>query len=193
MNYGFKKGYSGAINTFECDVTTDGELDINPLVTGANIYTDGTPVKVEWTTGSGQVRGLYGIYDGSVDKVYYDPRVYTGDTISGGNIYQYAGSDVLQTRTYTLQSELTMASYSEAHLPYYASVDYTVVTPTLMGSYNNLMTLLVPSNVTVPADNSIVFVDRCNNYAYSVYPTTETVSSINDKFVSKLEFKVAKK
>jgi hypothetical protein len=191
MDYKFRKGYGNSVN-FGCQFTTEGELDVDSSVTGIGVYTNGTPVRIEWNVG-GQIKGLYGTYNGDVDKVYYDARVYTGEVISGGTMYSYEGSDLMECATFTLQSEISNATYSNAHIPYYSNVDYTIKTPTRKGRMADINDLLSHGSLSSVSGNSIVFLDNCKGYAYSVYPTTESLNTINDKYRRSFEFKVARK
>lgn len=191
MDYKFRKGYGNSVS-FGCQFTTAGELDVDNTVTGIGVYTNGTPVRIEWNVG-GQIKGLYGTYNGDSDKVYYDARVYTGEVISGGTMYSYEGSDLVGCTTFTLQSEISNATYSNAHIPYYSNVDYTIKTPIRKGRMADISTLLFHTGINTVADSSIVFMDTCKGYAYSVSPTTESLNSINDKYRKSFEFKVAKK
>lgn len=192
MNYGFKKGYSNAISNFEADITVEGQLAVSGVVTGTNLYADGTPVRVEWSD-VGRTRVLYGMYRQSGNVVCFDHRVYTGDSISGGTIYEYAGNDVINVDTFAMQSEISVATYSLSHIPYYSNVDYTVRVPRIKGDANGLIDLITPVDVTIPEDNSIVFVDRCEEKVYAVSPSIESINSINNVFASALEFKVNKR
>lgn len=191
MDYKFRKGYGNSVN-LNCTNNTVGELDLDNTITGVAVYDNGTPVRIEWNV-AGQIKGLYGTYDGDSDKVYYDPRVYTGEVISGGTMYAYEGSDLMKVTAYTLQSEISNATYSNAHIPYYSNVDYTIKTPLHRGRRSDIESLLFHSGVTTVADSGIVFIDVCNKWAYSVYPTTESLNTINNKFARSFEFKVAKK
>jgi len=191
MDYKFRKGYGNSVQ-FGCQFTTEGELDVDSSVTGIGVYNNGTPVRIEWNV-AGQIKGLYGTYDGDADKVYYDPRVYTGEVISGGTMYSYEGSDLMKVTAYTLQSEISNATYSNAHIPYYSNVDYTIKTPLHRGRRADIDSLLFHSGVTTVADSGNVFIDVCNKWAYSVSPTTESLNTINNKFARSFEFKVAKK
>ena len=151
MNYGFKKGYSNPIN-FEADITVEGQLAVRGVVTGTNLYAAGTPVRVEWTD-IGRTRVLYGMYRQSGNVVCFDHRVYTGGTISGGTIYEYAGNDVFNVDTFTMQSEISVATYSLSHIPYYANVDYGIRTPRVKETQGaNRPSEFV--DVTIPEDNS---------------------------------------
>ena len=191
MDYKFKKGYGNAVN-LNCTNATEGELDLDNTIVGVAVYPNRTPVKITWTVG-GQVKGLYGTYSGDNDKVYYDPRVYTGEVISGGVMQSYEGADFMEVATYTMQSEISNATYSNAHIPYYSNIDYTIKTPLHRGRRVEIERLLFHSGVTTVQETGIVFVDTCNGWAYSVSPTTDTLNTINDKFASSFEFKVAKK
>ena len=192
MNYGFKKGYSNPISNFEADVTVEGQLAVSSVVTGTNLYADGTPVRVEWTD-VGRTRVLYSMYRQSGNVVCFDHRVYTGGTISGGTIYEYAGNDVFNVDTFTMQSEISVATYSLSHIPYYANVDYSIRTPRIKGDAKALIDLVTPVDVTIPADNAIVFVDRCDEKVYAVTPTIDTINSVNNVFSRTLDFQVNKR
>ena len=193
MSYELMKGYSASSSAIEGDVTTEGEFDVNIAASGTQIYADGTPVRVSYVTGSGQNKAFYGIYDGSVDKIFYDARVYSAETITGGLVYQYNNGVSETFDTFTLQSEITTATYSDAHVPYYSSVDFSIVTPLNRGSVNTLLPLLLFQDYSNPHNQSMVLVDRCDNFVYHVVPTTDTINSLNNKYATKLEFKVAKK
>lgn len=192
MNYGFKKGYSNAISNFEADITVEGQLAVSSVVTGTNLYADGTPVRVEWSD-VGRTRVLYGMYRQSGNVVCFDHRVYTGGTITGGTIYEFAGNDVINVDTFAIQSEISVATYSLSHIPYYSNVDYTIRTPRIKGDANSLIDLITPVDVTIPEDNVIVFIDRCEEKVYSVRPSIESINSINNVFASALEFNVNKR
>jgi hypothetical protein len=191
MDYKFRKGYGNSVQ-FGCQFTTAGELDVDSSVTGIGVYTNGTPVRIEWNVG-GQIKGLYGTYNGDVDKVYYDARVYTGEVISGGTMYAYEGNDLMECNQFTLQSEISNATYSNAHIPYYSNVDYTIKTPVRLGRMADITNLLCHHNVAAVSGSSIVFIDECKGYAYSVYPTTESLNTVNDKYAKSFTFKVARK
>ena len=192
MNYGFKKGYSNAISNFEADITVEGQLAVSSVVTGTNLYADGTPVRVEWSD-VGRTRVLYGMYRQSGNVVCFDHRVYTGGTISGGTIYEYAGNDIINVDTFAMQSEISVATYSLSHIPYYSNVDYTIRTPRIKGDAKALIDLVTPTDVTIPENNSIVFVDRCDEKVYAIRPSIESIDSINNVYASALEFNVNKR
>lgn len=193
MDYIIKKGHDAVGNTFECVQGNAGELDINTVVTGVNVYDDGTAVKVEWTeAGTGRNRRLYGIYSATTDKVLYNPAVYTGDDITG-TIYGYTGAADLIVDVYTLQSEISNAYYGSGHIPYYSNVDYTIKTPVIQGQITQLLGLTTYSTLGDVAANSMVFIDRCDNYAYAVYTDLDSVDSFRGKYKTSIEFKVSRK
>jgi hypothetical protein len=196
MNYSFRKGCT-AEQTFVCSLTTAGTLVINGTLTGTNLFADGTPVRIQWLDISdNRRRGLFGIYDSATETVTYDTRVYTGAAVSfadGGTIQGFDGSDIMPVDTYTLQSEIAVATYSNAHLPYYSNVDYGIKIPRIQGQRADAMQLLHHADLTNVNDCFTVFVDKCDNYAYSVIATTDTLDSINNNFARSLEFKVAKR
>lgn len=191
MDYTFRKGYGNSVN-FNCTNATEGELDVDSSIAGIGVYANGTPVKVQWTVGT-QIKAVYGTYNGDQDKVFYDPRVYTGEVISGGTMYAFEGADLMKVSTFTMQSEISNATYSNAHIPYYSNVDYSIRTPLHRGNRADIESLLFHTGVTNIQQTGIVFVDPCNNWAYSVSPTTESLNTINDKFARRFEFKVCKK
>jgi len=191
MNYTFRKGYSGTVN-FNCTQLALGFLGLDNTITGVAVYPNGTPVRIRWNVG-GQTFGLYGIYNGDNDTVSYDPRVYTGATISGGTMEGYEGSDILGITNYTLQSEISNSTYSKSHVSYYSNVNYSIKTPVIRGYRADVESLMFHEQVTNPADNAVIFVDTCNNYAYSVSPTLESMDTTNNKFKKSFEFKVARK
>tara|TARA_R110000803_G_scaffold73797_3_gene137695 strand:- start:933 stop:1508 length:576 start_codon:yes stop_codon:yes gene_type:complete len=191
MDYKFRKGYGNSVN-LNCTNATEGELDLDNSIVGVGVYANGTPVKITWNV-SGQVKGLYGTYNGDNDKVYYDPRVYTGEAISGGTMYAYEGADLMKVTSYTMQSEISNATYSTAHIPYYSNVDYSIKTQLHRGRRSEIEDLLFHQGITNIPESGIVFMDVCNKWAYSVSPTTESLNTINNKFARSFEFKVAKK
>ena len=191
MDYKFRKGYGNSVN-FNCTNATEGELDLDNAIVGVGVYPNGTPVKVTWNVG-GQIKGLYGTYNGDQDKVFYDARVYTGEVISGGTMYSFQGADLMKVTSYTMQSEISNATYSNAHIPYYSNVDYSIKTPIHRGRRDDIQTLLSHTGVTNVLQSGIVFMDVCNKWAYSVSPTSESLNTINDKFARSFEFKVCKK
>jgi hypothetical protein len=196
MNYSFRKGL-GASKVFVGSLTTAGTITINGILTGTNLYADGTPVRVTWLDSvNDRPRGIFGIYNDATETVTYDANVYTGADVTfadGGLIQALTGSDLLSVDTYTLQSEISLATYSVAHTPYYSNVDYSVRIPRLKGDAMGLINLITFADVTAPDDNVIVFIDRCDGYCYSVRPTVETVDSINNSFAQTLEFNVNKR
>ena len=103
MNYSFRKGCT-AEQTFVCSLTTAGTLVINGVLTGTNLYADGTPVRVQWIDATdGRRKGLFGIYDSTSETITYDTRVYTGEAVTfamGGTIQGFDGSDILPVDTY---------------------------------------------------------------------------------------------
>ena len=196
MNYSFRKGL-GVSQVFVGSLSTAGTITINGVLTGTNLYADGTPVRVTWFDSvNDRPRGIFGIYNNDTETVTYDTNVYTGDDVTfadGGLIQGLTGSDLLSVEAYTLQSEISLATYSVAHTPYYSNVDYSVRTPRFKGNAQGLIDLITFTDVTIPDDNVIVFIDRCKGYCYSVKPTVETVDSINNAFAQALDFKVNKR
>tara|TARA_R110000744_G_scaffold156039_2_gene271545 strand:- start:1751 stop:2326 length:576 start_codon:yes stop_codon:yes gene_type:complete len=191
MDYKFRKGYGNAVN-LNCTNSTLGELDLDNTIVGIGVYPNGTPVRVSWNVG-GQLKALYGTYNGDQDKVFYDPRVYTGEVISGGTMQSYQGADLMKVTSYTMQSEISNATYSNAHIPYYSNVDYSIKTPIHRGRRGDIESLVFHSGLNTVEQTGIVFVDQCNGWAYSVSPDTESLNTINDKFARSFEFKVCKK
>jgi len=191
MNYTFRKGYSGQV-FFNCTVPTVGTLAVDSSIAGTAVYPNGTAVSIRWNVG-GQIKGLYGIYNGDNDTVTYDPRVYTGEVISGGTMNGYNGADVLGITNYKLQSKISNATYSSAHIAYYSNIDYTIKTPVIRGYRGDVESLMFHTQLSTAADNSVVFIDSCNNYAYSVSPTISSMDTTNNKFKKSFEFKVARK
>lgn len=196
MNYSFRKGL-GASQLFVGSLTTAGIITINGGLTGTNLYADGTPVRVTWFDAiNDRPRAVFGIYNDVAETVTYDANVYTGDDVTfvdGGLIQALTGSDLLSVDTYTLQTEISLGTYSVAHTPYYSNVDYSIRTPRIKGNAESLINLITFTDVTTPDSNVIVFVDRCKGYCYSVSPKVDTVDSINNAFAQSLEFQVNKR
>lgn len=196
MNYSFRKGCTSE-QTFVCTMSTAGTLVINGLLTGTNLFADGTPVRIQWLDAvDGRRKGLFGVYNLATETITYDTRVYTGEAVTfaqGGTIQGFNGSDILPVDTYTLQSEIAVSTYSNAHLPYYSNVDYGIKIPKIKGDRASAMQVLYHGSVTNVNDCFTVFVDKCDNYAYSVIATSDTLDSINNNFARSLEFKVAKR
>ena len=124
---------------------------------------------------------------GKFDKFIYSNVPAVSSTFTPSLAYYFdASSTLLHTNvsSYKIETSTGLALYSESYRPYKTSFDYTLIVDDTRRFFNGDVKTLISTTWTV-------FKDSCDNVAYLVAFGGDSIITLNNKFKSSLEFKIA--
>ena len=172
-----------ALNTGLCTVTDE------ETITAANAFGaagDVVYIKINDTQGVVVV-----VKDnpnrGKFDKFIYSNVPAVSSTFTPSLAYYFdASSTLLHTNvsSYKIETSTGLALYSESYRPYKTSFDYNLIVDDTRRFFNGDVKTLISTTWTV-------FKDSCDDLAYLVAFGGDSIITLNNKFKSSLEFKIA--
>jgi len=124
---------------------------------------------------------------GKFDKFIYSNVPAVSSTFTPSLAYYFdASSTLLHTNvsSYKIETSTGLALYSESYRPYKTSFDYNLIVDDTRRFFNGDVKTLISTTWTV-------FKDSCDDLAYLVAFGGDSIVTLNNKFKSSLEFKIA--
>ena len=172
-----------AFNTGQCTVIDDETIEVTNSfpAPGDVVY-----MKINDTQGVVVV-----IQDnpsrGKFDKFIYSNVPSVSSTFTPAIAYRFDVSSTLlhsNVNSYKIETNTGLALYSENYRPYKTSFDYNIIIDNTRRVFNGDVKTLISTTWTV-------FKDSCDDLAYLVAFNGDTIVTLNNKFKSSLEFKIA--
>lgn len=174
-----------AINTGLCTVT-DEETITTPLGNPLGAPGDIVYMKINATQGV-VVVVQDTVTRGKFDKFIYSNVPAVSSTFTPSLAYYFDTSSTLlhtNVNSYKIETSTGLALYSESYRPYKTSFDYNLIVDDTRRLFNGDVKALISTTWTV-------FKDSCDNVAYLVAFGGDSIITLNNKFKSSLEFKIA--
>ena len=172
-----------AFNTGQCTVIDDETIEVTNAFAapGDVVYmkindTQGVVVVVQENTARGKF-----------DKFIYSNVPSVSSTFTPTIAYKFDVSSTLlhsNVNSYKIETSTGLALYSESYRPYKTSFEYTLIVDDTRRFFNGDVKTLISTTWTV-------FKDSCDNVAYLVAFGGDSIITLNNKFKSSLEFKIA--
>jgi hypothetical protein len=172
-----------ALNTGLCTVTNEETITAtNPFGSPGDVVyikineTQGVVVVVQDTA----TRGKF-------DKFIYSNVPAVAATFTPTVAYYFDVSSTLlhsNVNSYKIDTSTGLALYSESYRPYKTSFDYKLIVDDTRRFFNGDVKTLISTTWTV-------FKDSCDDLAYLVAFGGDSIITLNNKFKSSLEFKIA--
>ena len=172
-----------ALNTGQCTVTDEETITAANALGSAG---DVVYIKINETQGVVVV-----VKDdparGKFDKFIYSNVPSVSSTFTPTIAYKFDVSSTLlhsNVNSYKIETSTGLALYSESYRPYKTSFEYTLIVDDTRRFFNGDVKTLISTTWTV-------FKDSCDNVAYLVAFSGDSIITLNNKFKSSLEFKIA--
>jgi len=169
-----------AVNTGVCTLT-----DLETITASNPLGNSGDVVYMKIS----DTQGVVVVVQEDDTRGKFDNDIYTSVPNSFTPTFAYyfnVDTDLLSSSvsSFRLQADATISTYSESYRPYNTSFNYSIITDTkkrlLFGDVKELISA-----------TWLVFKDSCNDVAYLVSFGEDTFVTLNNKFKSSLEFKIA--
>lgn len=172
-----------ALNTGLCTVTDE------ETITATNPF--GSPGDVVYIK-INETQGVVVVVQDTVTRGKFDKFIYSNvpavaSTFTPSVAYYFdVTSDLLHSNvnSYKIETSTGLALYSESYRPYKTSFDYTLIVDDTRRFFNGDVKTLISTTWTV-------FKDSCDDLAYLVAFGGDSIITLNNKFKSSLEFKIA--
>ncbi len=169
-------------------------VNINLNLIGSNTLREAT------ATGNFQARDVVKISypDGYQKAVYavctdalgaasfkFDDNIYpVGLSSITATIFRYNTTEIDSVDVYRIGVDIENGLYSKAYTQYAANTSYSLVVPARRNDYFGIASTLV-------TNPDVVFANYCDSVAYGVGFSDGSFDTLNNKFKSSLEFKIA--
>lgn len=172
-----------AFGTGQCTVIDDETIEVtNAFPSPGDVFyikineTQGVVVVAQDNTTRGKFDKFIYSNVPSVSSSFFPTFAYRFN-VSSTRIHSNVNS-------YKIETSTGLALYSESYRPYKTSFDYTLIVDDSRRFFNGDVKTLISTTWTV-------FKDSCDNVAYLVAFGGDSIITLNNKFKSSLEFKIA--
>jgi len=180
----FKQGIDSTLFSIALTLTSSNTLQ---EVTATGGFQLRDVVRITYTPSGSFQRAVYAICTNDVGaaEFTFDENIYpVGQSSITGDIYLYNRDDVEDAESYRIGVDVENGLYSKAYLQYENNITYSLIIPTKRrGYFGAASTIITQSNVA--------FADHCDNKAYGVGLSEISLTNLNNKFKSSLEFNIA--
>lgn len=144
-------------------------------------------VRITYTPSGSFQRAVYAICTNAVGaaEFTFDDNIYpVNDASITGDIQLYNRADVADAESYRIGVDVENGLYSKAYLQYENNITYSLIIPTKRREYFGAAS-------TIITQSNVAFADYCDNKAYGVGLSEISLTNLNNKFKSSLEFNIA--
>lgn len=180
----FKQGIDSTRFSVALTLTSSNTLE-EDVASGA--YQPRDVVRIVYTPSGSFQRAVYAVCTNAVGaaEFTFDENIYpVGQPSITGDIYLYNSADVADTGSYRIGVDVENGLYSKAYLQYENNITYSLIIPTKRREYFGAAS-------TIVTQSNVAFADLCDNKAYGVGLSEASLTNLNNKFKSSLEFNIA--
>ena len=180
----FKQGIDSTLFSVALTLTSSNTLQ---EVTATGGFQLRDVVRITYTPSSSFQRAVYAICTNAVGaaEFTFDENIYPVTLTSiTGDIYLYNRDDVADTESYRIGVDVENGLYSKAYLQYENNITYSLIIPAKRREYFGAAS-------TIITQSNVAFADYCENKAYGVGLSEISLTNLNNKFKSSLEFNIA--
>ena len=180
----FKQGINTTLNSVALTRTSSNTIR-EDVASGTFQARD--VVRITYTPSGSYQRAGYAVCTNAVGaaEFTFDENIYPVTLTSiTGDIYLYNSADVADTESYRIGVDVENGLYSKAYLPYENNNKYSLSIPTKRREYFGAAS-------TIITQSNIAFADYWENKAYGLGLSETSLTNLNNKFKSSLEFNIA--
>ena len=180
----FKQGIDSTLFNVALTRTSSNTLE---EVTPTGAFQARDVVRITYTPSGSYQRAVYAVCTNAVGaaEFTFDENIYPVTLTSiTGDIYLYNRDDVADTESYRIGVDVENGLYSKAYLQYENNITYSLIIPTKRREYFGAAS-------TIITQSDVAFADYCDNKAYGLGLSETSITNLNNKFKSSLEFNIA--
>ena len=180
----FKQGIDSTLFSVALTLTSSNTLQ---EVTATGGFQLRDVVRITYTPSGSFQKAVYAICTNAVGaaEFTFDENIYpVGQPSITGDIYLYNRNDVADAESYRIGVDVENGLYSKAYLQYENNITYSLIIPTKRREYFGAAS-------TIITQSNVAFADHCDNKAYGVGLSEISLTNLNNKFKSSLEFNIA--